>query len=163
VPEANVDGRRTPRRPMPDEEAPAAGCATPAGPVDVDDRQAGAAVELLVVGSSAALRSLPQQLPAVWQVRWASTDAQAGQVDIVLLAGADAGCVTDLLGRHPELVVVGAVARDAPARTVVDVLTAGAMACVRISEQPDAAAVVAAHLRVCSRYRTNGRVGNRQR
>jgi len=30
--------------------------------------------------------------------------------------------VTDLLGRHPELVVLGAVARDAPARTVVDVL-----------------------------------------
>ena len=89
--EANLDGRRTPRRPMPDEEAPAAGCATPAGPVEVDDRQAGAAVELLVVGSSAARRSLPQQLPAVWQVRWASFDAQAGQVDIVLLADPHAG------------------------------------------------------------------------
>lgn len=69
--------------------------------------------------------------------------------------------MTDLLGRHPELVVLGAVARDAPARTVVDVLTAGAMACVRIGEQPDAAAVVAAHLRICSRHRSSGRAGNR--
>ena len=160
--EANVDGRRTPRRPVPDEEAPAAGCATPAGPVEVDDRQAGAAVELLVVGRPAALRSLPQQLPASWRVRWASSDEQAGEVDIVLLADADGGCVTDLLRRHPELVVLAAVARDAPARTVVDVLTAGATACVRISEQPDAAAVVAAHLRLCSRYRPSGRAGNRQ-
>ncbi len=113
--EANIDGRRTRRSPVPDEKAPPAGPPTTSGPVEVDDRQAAAAVELLVVGPPVALPSLPQQLPAVWQVRWASTDEQAGEVDIVLLADADAGCVTDLLGRHPELVVLAAVARDAPA------------------------------------------------
>jgi len=108
VPEANIDGRRPPRRPMPDEKAPPAGCALPPGQSTSTTGRQAAAVELLVVGSSAALRSLPQQLPAAWQVRWASTDAQAGEVDIVLLADTDAGCVTDLLRRHPELVVLAA-------------------------------------------------------
>ncbi len=162
MPASNIDRRRTRRSPVPDEKAPATGPPTTGGPVDVDDRQQAAAVELLVVGRPAALRSLPQQLPASWRVRWASSDEQAGEVDIVLLADADGGCVTDLLRRHPELVVLAAVARDAPARTVVDVLKAGATACVPISEQPDAAALVAAHLRLCSRYRPSGRAGNRQ-
>ncbi len=74
--------------------------------------------------------------------------------------GESVNAVSEVRQRHPGTVVVAAVAQDAAAGTVISILQAGAAACVRISGQHDSAVLVAAHLRLCSRYRTSGRAAD---
>ncbi len=126
---------------------PAARAAQPQPPV----------VTLLVVGPAGCLHELPGHLPAAWQLRWAETGAQPSGADMVLLMDADAGAVAQMLRSSHEVVVVAAVANHAPARTVVEILNAGAVACVRLGDPGGSAAIVAAHLMVCSRHRAPAR------
>jgi len=139
----------SPSTPVDDGPAEAA---TPAGPSQP-------AVNLLVVGATAGLDALAGQLPVSWRVRQIPAGAPVADADIVLLVGESVTAVTEVRQCHPGTVIVAAVAQDAPAGTVVSILQAGAAACVRISGQHDSAVLVAAHLRLCSRYRTSGRAG----
>jgi len=137
----------SPSTPVDDGPAEAA---TPTGPSQP-------AVNLLVVGTAAGLDALAGQLPVSWRVRQIPAGAPVADADIVLLVGESVTAVTEVRQRHPGTVIVAAVAQDAPGSTVVSILQAGAAACVRISGQHDSAVLVAAHLRLCSRYRTSGR------
>ncbi len=136
----------------PVEDGPA-DAATPAGPSQP-------AVNLLVVGAAAGLDALADQLPVSWRVRQVPAGSPVADADIVLLVGENVDAVTEVRQRHPGTVIVAAVAGDAAAGTVVSILQAGAAACVRISGQHDSAVLVAAHLRLCSRYRTSGRAAD---
>ncbi len=130
-----------------------ADASTPAGPSQP-------AVNLLVVGTAAGLYALADHLPVSWRVRQVPAGSTVADVDIVLLVGESVDAVSEVRQRHPGTVVVAAVAQDAAAGTVVSILQAGAAACVRISGQHDSAVLVAAHLRLCSRYRTSGRAAD---
>ncbi len=140
----------SPSTPVDDGPAEAA---TPTGPSQP-------AVNLLVVGAAAGLDALADHLPVSWRVRQIPAGSPVADVDIVLLVGESVDAVSEVRQRHPGTVVVAAVAQDAPGSTVVSILQAGAAACVRISGQHDSAVLVAAHLRLCSRYRTSGRAAD---
>jgi len=137
----------SPSTPVDDGPAEAATPAVPSQP----------AVELLVVGAAAGLDALADHLPGSWRVRQVPAGSTGADVDIVLLVGEGVDAVSEVRQRHPGTLVVAAVTQDAPASTVVSILQAGAAACVRISGQHDSAVLVAAHLRLCSRYRTSCR------
>jgi hypothetical protein len=107
------------------------------------------AVVVTVVGPAGSLAALAEHLPADWAVRPA-TPGQPSRTDVLVIAAATGLRIAEAVQRNPGIPVVGIVDALAPAETVVDVLEAGADACVR-SGQP---ALVGSHLRACYRRRT---------
>jgi DNA-binding NarL/FixJ family response regulator len=114
----------------------------------VPDESPGPAVHVTVVGSASSLTALEAQLPRHWTVRRVAID-QVGDTDLLVIDGATGGRVLAAVRQHPGTPVVGVVDSYATTDQVVDVLEAGADACVR-SGQP---ALVSSHLRACQRRR----------
>ena len=113
------------------------------------DELPGAAVVVTVVGAPGSLTSLAEQLPPYWRVRSADL-ADIDHTDLLVIGGASGGRIRAAVRQHPGTPVVGVVDTYATADQVVEVLEAGADACVR-SGLP---ALVGSHLRACHRRRT---------
>jgi hypothetical protein len=109
-----------------------------------------APVTVLVVGARGEAYALARHLPDDWSVCRADTVATEADADIMVVYGATGPAVAVALRRHPGATVLGVVATDEPVDVMVDVLEAGADACVRAA----AATVIVGHLRACHRRRT---------
>lgn len=120
---------------------------------------AAALVSIGVVDPARCLPSLALALPDGWQLAVAQVGPLADALvdmalagpDALLLVDADGDSVRAVRSRLPTTPIVALLPVDAPAGGVVDVLQAGADACVRGS---DPAAVLVAHLRACLRRRS---------
>ncbi len=127
--------------------------------LDAPALPAAALVSIGVVDPSRRLPSLAAALPDAWQLAAAQVGPLAAALVDVALAGCDALLLVDADGdsvrtvrsRLPRTPIVALLSVDAPAGGVVDVLQAGADACVRGT---DPAAVLVAHLRACLRRRS---------
>lgn len=117
--------------------------ATPAG------RPHPSPVVVTVVGSVGSLTALADQLPEGWEVRSAAR-GEAVATDLLVIADATGSRVAAALRQNRGTPVVGVVDAFAPTDQVIEVLEAGADACVRSGEP----AVVGSHLRACHRRRT---------
>ncbi|SHN28068.1 response regulator transcription factor [Cryptosporangium aurantiacum] len=111
------------------------------------DELPGPAVLVTVVGPG-SLAALAEQLPPHWSVRCAPL-AEVGDTDLLVIGGASGARIRAAVRQHPGTPVVGVVDSYASAEQVVEVLEAGADACVR-SGLP---ALVSSHLRACHRRR----------
>lgn len=100
-----------------------------------------------VVGAAGDVAKITQYLPVNWVVRPLADLGATTDVDLLVLGGATGPAVAKARRRYPYAVIVGEIDRDAPARVIVDVLSAGADACVRAGS----AAILAAHLRALRR------------
>lgn len=112
------------------------------------DELPGPAVLVTVVGPSRSLTSLAEQLPSHWRVRSAEL-ADVDRTDLLVIGGASGSRIRAAVRQHPDTPVVAVVDSHATAEQVVEVLEAGADACVR-SGLP---ALVGSHLRACHRRR----------
>ncbi|MFI5955034.1 hypothetical protein [Cryptosporangium sp. NPDC051539] len=112
------------------------------------DELPGPPVLVTVVGAPGSLNALAEQLPAHWIVRSAALE-DVGDTDLLVIGRATGHRVAAAVRQHPGTPVVGLLDSYAPAEQVVEVLEAGADACVR-SGQP---ALVGSHLRACHRRR----------
>jgi hypothetical protein len=108
-----------------------------------------AAVVVTVVGPAGGITALADQLPETWEVRTAEP-GEVVETDLLVIAAATGSRIAAAVRLHRGIPVVGIVDAFAPAEQVVEVLDAGADACVR-SGQP---ALVGSHLRACHRRRT---------
>ncbi|WP_238016552.1 hypothetical protein KZZ52_11025 [Dactylosporangium sp. AC04546] len=115
-------------------------------------------VTVLVVTGATRLSDLPKHLPGDWLVvqrrgplaQSAALDRDDGDVrepDIVVLDDPGPRAVTIACLRHPAAAVVAVLNPYSDHQDVVDVLEAGADACVRSSST----AIVAAHVEACQR------------
>jgi hypothetical protein len=105
-------------------------------------------VVVTVVGNAGSLTALAAQLPHDWEVR-AAGPGEPADTDLLVIANATGPRIAAAVGRHPGVPVVGIVDASAQAEQVVEVLEAGADACVRSGQ----AALVGSHLRACYRRR----------
>jgi DNA-binding response OmpR family regulator len=107
---------------------------------------AGVSLHVAVVGPTLHKGNLAPHLPKHWRVTQ-HRQVEVGDPDIlVLLAPSDAK-VRDARRRRPDTVILVVLSLLDAAESVVEVLDAGADACVRT----DAAGVVATHVRACRR------------
>jgi hypothetical protein len=81
-------------------------------------------------------------LPRRWSTRRYPTLYDVAQPDLLVLGGATPFLAAAARLLHREATIIGVIAADAPARDLVDILHAGADACVRAS----APHVLAGHL-----------------
>lgn len=114
----------------------------------VNDDRPGTAVVLTIVGPPGSLAALAAQLPEHWTVR-GTADDDGSDTDLLVITSATSDRISAAVHRHPHVPVVGIVDTLASVEQVVEVLEAGADACVR-SGQP---ALVSSHLRACHRRR----------
>ncbi|MFG1921401.1 hypothetical protein [Cryptosporangium sp. NPDC048952] len=105
-------------------------------------------VLVTVVGASGSLAALAEQLPAHWRAQSADLE-DIDHTDLLVIGGANGGRIRAAVRQHPGTPVVGVVDTYATADQVVEVLEAGADACVR-SGLPT---LVSSHLRACYRRR----------
>jgi hypothetical protein len=80
----------------------------------------------------------------------ADAPAEPAPADLMVLFGATGPAVAAAVRRYPAIPLVGVVWRSDPVDLIVDVLEAGADACVRDGSLP----VIVSHLRACERRRT---------
>jgi hypothetical protein len=106
-------------------------------------------VTVLVVGGRGEAYALARHLPYGWSVSWAETVATTADADIMVVYGATGPAVAVAVRRHPAATVLGVVSAGEPVDVMVDVLEAGADACVRDAGAP----VIVGHLRACHRRR----------
>lgn len=105
-------------------------------------------ITVLLVAPAHHLTDLGRHLPQAWRVlRREELPAGGRDPDIVVLDDPGPRAVTNACLRHPTAAVVAVLSPFSDHQAVVDVLEAGADACVRSST----AAVIAAHLEACQR------------
>jgi hypothetical protein len=104
-------------------------------------------VAVVVVGAAGALTRLADNLPESWTVDVVDEVGDVTVADLVVLVQPTAGKVASLLARQPEASVIALAHPVARVDTVVELLQAGATACVRSAD----AQLVAAHLVACAR------------
>ncbi|GAA3393387.1 hypothetical protein [Cryptosporangium minutisporangium] len=112
------------------------------------DELPGPPVRVTVVGAPDSLAALAEELPVHWRLE-STTLAEVGDTDLLVISRATGGRIRAAVRQHPGTPVVGVLDSCAPAEQVVEVLEAGADACVR-SGLP---ALVGSHLRACHRRR----------
>jgi DNA-binding NarL/FixJ family response regulator len=105
-------------------------------------------IDVLLIAPAHRLTELERHLPDGWVVtRRAEMPAGCREPDIVLLDDPGPRSVTAACLRHPAASVVAVLSPYSDHQAVVDVLEAGADACVRSATAP----VIAAHLEACRR------------
>ncbi|WP_432988049.1 hypothetical protein [Dactylosporangium sp. CA-233914] len=105
-------------------------------------------IDVLLIAPAHRLSDLDRHLPQDWVVtRRAEMPAGCREPDIVLLDDPGPRSVTAACLRHPAASVVAVLSPYSDHQAVVDVLEAGADACVRSATAP----VIAAHLEACRR------------
>jgi hypothetical protein len=102
---------------------------------------------VVVIGPPGQLRRLSRNLPASWNVEFVDEVDELPSADLVVLVRPTPGTVAAVHVRQPEAAVVALAHPSTRAETVVELLQAGATACVR-SGEPE---LVAAHLLACAR------------
>jgi hypothetical protein len=105
-------------------------------------------VVVAVVGSPSLVALLSNLLPDGWVARDFRPDT-IGAAELVVLAGATGSAVAAARAAAPDAGIVGVVDPVAPTAVIVDVLEAGADACVRCGD----AWVIAGHIAACRRRR----------
>ncbi|WP_432827849.1 hypothetical protein [Dactylosporangium sp. CA-092794] len=112
--------------------------------LDLDDER----TSVLLVAAAHRLTDLGRHLPPQWLViRREALAADGRDPDIVVLDDPAARTVSAACMRHPTSAIVAVLGPYSDHQRVVDVLEAGADACVRSAT----AAVIAAHLEACQR------------
>jgi hypothetical protein len=119
------------------------------GPASAGRRSRPSPVTVLVVGARSEAYTLARHLPDGWSVSWAETVATTADADIMVVYGATGPAVAVAVRHHPAATVLGVVSAGEPVDVMVDVLEAGADACVRDAGAP----VIVGHLRACHRRR----------
>ncbi|MEV4138541.1 hypothetical protein AB0J72_41010 [Dactylosporangium sp. NPDC049742] len=105
-------------------------------------------VTVLLVAGGTRFTDLTRYLPHDWTVLRRTTDEPVGRdPDIVVLDDPGPKAVTAACLRHPSSAIVVVLSPYSDHQEVVDVLEAGADACVR----SNTTAVVAAHVEACRR------------
>ena len=105
-------------------------------------------VVVAVVGSPALAARLPALLPAEWAIRHVGPGAVGG-AELVVLTSATGSAVAAARAAAPLAGVIGLVDSHVPTAVIVDVLEAGADACVRSADP----LVIAGHVAACHRRR----------
>ncbi|MEV8512711.1 hypothetical protein [Dactylosporangium sp. NPDC051484] len=109
---------------------------------------AGKHVDVLLIAPPGRHADLERHLPQGWVVtRRHEPPAGCREPDIVLLEDPGPSTVAAACLRHPAASIVAVLSPYSDHQAVVDVLEAGADACVRSSTD----AVLAAHLEACAR------------
>jgi hypothetical protein len=108
-------------------------------------------VVVAVVGSLPLAARLPALLPPEWAVRDARPDVIGG-AELVVLTSATGSAVAAARAAVPLAGVIGLVGALTPTSVIVDILEAGADACVRSADP----LVIAGHLAACYRRRVEG-------
>ncbi len=98
-------------------------------------------------GSAGTLRGLTDDLPSSWSVTEVDEIGDITVADLVVLTQPTSGKVASVLARQPDASVVALAHPTARVDLVVELLQAGATACVRSGDP----GLVAAHLVACSR------------
>lgn len=110
----------------------------------LDDERVG----VLLIAHAARLTDLDRHLPPGWRViRREELPGGGRDPDIVVLDDPAPRLVTSACLRHPTAAVVAVLGPYSDHQAIIDVLEAGADACVRSGT----AAVIAAHLEACQR------------
>jgi hypothetical protein len=107
-------------------------------------------VTVLLSAADSRFTDLARHLPQDWQVLRCAADQLTRpprEPDIVLLDDPRPEAVTDTCLRHPTAAVMVVLSPYGDHQDVVDVLEAGAVACVR----SHTTAVIAAHVEACQR------------
>ncbi|MDQ1644287.1 MAG: hypothetical protein QOJ50_471 [Cryptosporangiaceae bacterium] len=105
-------------------------------------------VVVAVVGSLPLAARLPALLPPEWAILDARPDSIGG-AELVVLTSATGSAVTAARTAAPLAGVIGLVDALTPTSVIVDILEAGADACVRSADP----LVIAGHLAACYRRR----------
>ncbi|MGI5244014.1 hypothetical protein [Dactylosporangium sp. CA-139066] len=112
-------------------------------PTDAHER-----IDVLLVAPNGRFGDLERHLPQGWVLtRRHELPAGCREPDIVVLDDPGPRAVTAACLRHPAASIVAVISPYSDHQRVVDVLEAGADACVRSGT----AAVIAAHLEACRR------------
>jgi hypothetical protein len=109
-------------------------------------------VTVSVVDPGSTVGGLAAYLPAGWGIRALADLGTATDVDLLVLGAATGPAVARARRWHPYAQIVAVIDQAAPADVIVDVLGAGADACVRAGS-PE---ILAGHLRACQRRRQAG-------
>jgi DNA-binding response OmpR family regulator len=105
-------------------------------------------IDVLLVSAAGRFADLDRHLPQGWVVtRRQELPAGCREPDIVVLDDAGPRTITAACLRHPAAAIVAVLSPYSDHQDVVDVLEAGADACVRSAT----ATVIAAHLEACAR------------
>jgi hypothetical protein len=112
-------------------------------------------VTVSVVDPGGTARGLSAHLPPGWTIRALADLADAIEVDLLVLGAATGPVVARARRLHPYSQIVGVIDQAAPADVIVDVLGAGADACVRAGS----AEILAGHLRACHRRHRRRQTG----
>jgi hypothetical protein len=112
----------------------------------------GAAVTVTVLGRAGQASALRPHLPDNWAVRSVADARAANDRDLLVLGNASGSKVASARQLHPYTVIVAVIDPAAPVDVIVEVLGAGADACVRSGST----AILAGHLRACQRRRQAG-------
>jgi hypothetical protein len=111
-----------------------------------------AAVTVTVLGAGGQAATLRSHLPEDWAIRSVTDVRAANDVDLLVLGSATGSRVALARQLHPYTVIVAVIDLAAPVEVIVDVLGAGADACVRSGST----AILAGHLLACQRRREAG-------
>lgn len=107
------------------------------------------AVTVSVVDGDGTVGALARHLPAHWTIERITDLGHTMDAELLVVGGATGPAIARARRWHPYAVIVGVIDHAAPADVIVDVLSAGADACVRAGS----AAILAAHLRALKRSR----------
>jgi hypothetical protein len=111
-------------------------------------------VTVTVLGRAGQASVLRPHLPDNWAVRSVADVRAANDRDLLVLGSATGSNVALARRLHPYTVIVAVIDTAAPVDVIVDVLGAGADACVRSGST----AILAGHLRACQRRRQAGQI-----
>jgi hypothetical protein len=111
-----------------------------------------ATVTVTVLGRAGQASVLRPHLPESWAIRSVADVRAASDRDLLVLGSATGSKVALARQLHPYTVIVAVIDQAAPVDVIVDVLGAGADACVRSGST----AILAGHLRACQRRRQAG-------
>jgi hypothetical protein len=105
-----------------------------------------------VVDGGGTVGALARHLPADWTIERIADLGTTMDIELLVVGGATGPAIAQARHWHPYAVIVGVIDQAAPADVIVDVLSAGADACVRSGS----AAILAAHLRSLKRAERSG-------
>jgi hypothetical protein len=106
-------------------------------------------VQVAVVDRVGQVDGLAAFLPRRWATRHYDSVYAVGGFDLMVLCGATGEMVSAARVLHPDASIVAVIDTDAPVEPLIDVLQAGADACVRAGSP----AVLAGHLMASHRRR----------
>jgi hypothetical protein len=109
-------------------------------------------VVVTVLDATGQVGALRAHLPADWEIRPLSDMGFIAEVDLLVLGNATGPAVARARRLHPYAGIIAVIDLAAPVEVIVDVLGAGADACVRSGST----AILAGHLRACHRRRRAG-------